>query len=64
LRLIYIEDSTAESIVNAIKKLLIDAKLQLIKMQGIGTDNASTMIGINSGVYTRVKKDVPYLILI
>jgi len=64
LRLIYIENGTAESIVNAIKKLLIDAKLQLIKMQGIGTDNASTMVEINSGVYARLKKDVPHLILI
>ncbi|XP_067213025.1 zinc finger protein 862-like [Linepithema humile] len=64
LRLIHIEDGTARSIVNAIKKLLIDAKLQLIKMQGIGTDNASTMVGVNSGVYAQLKKDVPHLILI
>jgi len=62
LRLIYIEDATAESIVNAIKKLLIDAKLQLIKMQRIDTDNAS--VGINLGVYARLKKDVSHLILI
>lgn len=62
--LIHIEDGTAESIVSAIKKILNDTKLQLIKMQGIGTDNASTMVGVNSGVYARLKKDIPHLILI
>lgn len=62
--LIHIEDGTAESIISAIKKILNDTKLQLIKMQGIGTDNASTMVGVNSGVYARLKKDIPHLILI
>ena len=43
-KLIHIEDATAESIINVIQKLLIDTKLQLIKMQGMGTDNVS-MVG-------------------
>lgn len=64
LSLIHIEDGTAEFIVNAIKKTLMDIKLQLIKMQGIDTDNASTMVGINSGVHARLKKDILHLILI
>lgn len=36
LSLIHIEDGTAESIVSAIKKILIYTRMQLIKMQGIG----------------------------
>lgn len=63
LNLIDIEDGTAKSIINAIKEVLINARSQLVIMQGIGIDNASTMIGANSGVYVRLK-DVPYLILI
>lgn len=32
-------------------------------MIGIGTDNASTIIGINNGLYQKLKSEVPSLIL-
>lgn len=31
---------------------------------GIGTDNASVMVGINNGVYQLLKREVPHLVLI
>lgn len=64
LGLIEIEDGPAECIVRAMKNMLSDAKLNLQNMQSIGTDNASTMVGINSGVYARLKAKIPHLTLI
>ena len=64
LGLIHIQDGTAECIVLAIKKILSDVKLKLTNLQGLGTDNASAMVGVNAGVYAILKVDVPHLVLI
>ncbi|CAG4963605.1 unnamed protein product [Parnassius apollo] len=50
-----IEDGTAVSIVNGIKGLLAEIKINLKKLIGIGTDNASVMTGTNSGVHALLK---------
>lgn len=31
---------------------------------GIGTDNASVMVGVNNGVFTKLKEEVPHLVLV
>lgn len=31
---------------------------------GIGTDDASVMVGVNNGVYQKLKMDVPHLLLV
>ncbi|CAH1109742.1 unnamed protein product [Psylliodes chrysocephalus] len=65
LGLVNIENGTAACIVSAIKTLLQqDYGLDLKKLQGIGTDNASTMVGINNGVFAKLKEEVPHLILV
>jgi len=38
--------------------------LQLNKVVGIGTDNASMIVRVNNGVYKKVKNNIPSLILI
>ncbi|CAG5046128.1 unnamed protein product [Parnassius apollo] len=55
LGLVEIEDGTAVSIVNGIKGLLAEIKINLKKLIGIGTDNASVMTGTNSGVHALLK---------
>ena len=61
---IQIEKSDAESIVSALRAFLTHNKCIVANQVGIGNDNASIMAGINNGVYTELKKDVPLLILI
>lgn len=39
-------------------------RLDLQNLLAIGTDNASVMVGINNGVYAKLKAEVPSLILI
>lgn len=64
LSLAELEKCDAESIVAAIKYTLKEINLDLKKLQGIGTDNASVMVGINNGVYQVLKREIPHLILI
>lgn len=59
-----LEKGDAASIVKAVKEVVQDFNLDLLKMQGIGTDNASVMTGVNTGVYKRLKAEIPHLILI
>nr|CAI5822119.1 unnamed protein product [Callosobruchus analis] len=54
----------AHSIASAIKDTLDAHKLPLNQLVGIATDNASTVIGINNGLFQILKQDVPNLILI
>lgn len=63
LNLVELEACDAESIVNALKGELKNKKLDLHNLLAIGTDNASVMIGVNNGVYQKLKKEVPSLIL-
>lgn len=64
LGLLHIENGTADCLVTAIKMLLNKSNLNLSNLQGIGTDNASTMVGVNNGVFTKLKEEVPHLVLI
>lgn len=54
----------AASIVDAIKETLNLFQLNIKNLRGLGTDNASVMIGINNGVYKQLKEEVPNLVLI
>lgn len=62
--LVELDAGNAESIVAALKNVLAKYKLNIKNLKGIGTDNASVMVGINNGVYTKLKQDIPNLVLI
>ena len=49
-----------------IKEVLEEFNLPTENLKGLGTDNASVMIGAHSGVYERLKRDLnlPNLVLI
>lgn len=64
LALVEISNCDAESITNAIKITLESKGLSLKKLVGIGTDNASVMVGINNGVHQKLKEHIPSLILV
>ena len=64
LGLVQLDQCNAESIVLALKRFLADKKLDLKNLTAIGSDNASVMVGINNGVYAKLKKDIPSLVLI
>ncbi|CAL4248430.1 unnamed protein product, partial [Meganyctiphanes norvegica] len=59
-----IESCTSIGIVNCLKATINKVGLDLCNLDGIGTDNASAMVGINNGVYQLLKKEIPGLILI
>ena len=63
LNLIELEACTADAIVNALKQELLNRKLDLAKLVAIDTDNASDMVGVNNGVFLKLKKEIPYLLL-
>lgn len=66
LGLVELDSSNAEAITNALIMLLEECKLNLNQLTGIGTDNASVMTGVNSGVYKILKENhsLPNLILV
>lgn len=55
LGLVELEDGTANSIVNGVKGLLFALNIEIKKMIGIGTDNATVMTGTNNGVHALLK---------
>lgn len=57
--------ANARSIVDALISLINDLKLDIRKLMGIGTDNASVMVGINNGVFQILKEEynLPHLVL-
>lgn len=57
-------ECNALAILNAIKSCLTKFNLNLNNMIGLGTDNASVMVGVNNGVYKLLKDENPYIILI
>lgn len=62
-----LETSDARGIVNTIIKTVQgEMELNLQNLVGLGTDNASVMIGINNGVYKIMKEEygLPHLILV
>lgn len=64
LDLAELHECNAEGIVSAIKKTLKRFDLRLENLMGIGTDNASVMVGVNNGVHSKLKEEVPHLILV
>ena len=58
LNLIELETCTADAIVYALKQELLNKKLV-----AIGTDSASVMVGVNNGVFSKLKKEIPHLLL-
>ncbi|XP_036149363.1 uncharacterized protein LOC118647829 isoform X1 [Monomorium pharaonis] len=64
LKLESLEGGDARSIVKAIKVALTEYGLSVQKMRGLGTDNASVMIGVNNGVFRQLKEEIPHLLLI
>lgn len=54
----------AESLVAAIRATLQKLGLKFENLHGLGTDNASVMVGINNGVYAKLKEYVPNLVLV
>ena len=63
LCLIELDKCDADSIVKALKKELMSKQLNIKKLVVIGTDNASVIIGVNNGVYKRLKTENSSLIL-
>lgn len=57
-------ECNAMAIVTAIKTCLKKFDLDIKNMVGLGSDNASVMVGINNGVFKMLKEDNPNLILI
>lgn len=49
---------------SGILKVLNDFSLSILKMRGLGSDNASVMVGINNGVYQKLLQDNPAIILV
>jgi len=56
LNILEIDNGTAASVVDGIKKTLLIYNLDIQKMRGIGSDNASVMTGKNNGVHAILKK--------
>ncbi|KAE9524063.1 hypothetical protein AGLY_015544 [Aphis glycines] len=57
-------ECNAQAIVDAMKSALQKYNLDIKNLIGIGSDNASVMVGINKGVYAILKQENPNLILI
>lgn len=66
LSLVPIKSGTAVDVASAVIDTLNSFGLNPNNLLGIGTDNASTMIGVNNGVHALLKRDLnlPNLILI
>ncbi|GBP31943.1 hypothetical protein EVAR_18482_1 [Eumeta japonica] len=54
---------TSIRVVDHLGETLKRFDLRLENLMGIGTDNTSVMVGVNNGVYTKLKEEVPHLIL-
>ncbi|XP_031328721.1 uncharacterized protein LOC116159845 [Photinus pyralis] len=64
LELAHIEDGTAKCITETVKQVLQKHKLPLQNLQGMGTDNAAAMVGVNNGVFALLKSEIPHLRLV
>ncbi|KAF2351405.1 protein of unknown function DUF4371, partial [Trinorchestia longiramus] len=64
LSLVMLDSCDANGIIDALKTELANLKLNLANLIAIGTDNASVMVGVNNGVYKKLKEEVPSLILV
>ena len=64
LAVVELTDCTADGIVSTLKQCLQVKGLNLFKLLAIGTDNASVMIGVNKGVFVKLRQEIPHLQLI
>ena len=59
LTTVEVEDSSAQGLYTAVKKVFHDRSVPLSNIFGFGSDNCSTMMGVNSGFQALLKEDVP-----
>lgn len=64
LGLVELSACDAQAIFDAVITLLKDCRLDVKLIKGIGSDNASVMVGINNGVHAKLKEVIPNVILI
>ena len=62
LALAPIEECSAKALANVVKSTLKKYNLDIKKLVGIGTDNASVMTGVNNGLCAKLKVGQPSLI--
>jgi len=62
LSLVELEACDADAITDAVLTTLKKKNLNIKNMVGLGSDNASVMVGINNGVYKKILTEVPTLI--
>lgn len=63
LKLQEIDQGDADSIVKAIRSVLVEFDLDILMLVGLGTDNANVNTGHICGVYAKLKAEVKHLIL-
>jgi hypothetical protein len=56
--------SDSQSIADEILRCLKEDKLEVSRLVGIGTDNASVMTGSNNSVFTKLRELQPSLLLV
>jgi len=56
------ETCDSKAIAEAVTSTLMNKGLDVKNMIGLGSDNASVMVGINNGVYQKLLTEVPTLI--
>ncbi|KAE8736862.1 hypothetical protein FOCC_FOCC017682 [Frankliniella occidentalis] len=64
LSLVVLEAGNAAAIVKGIKEVLARYKLDIQKMRGLGSDNASVVTGCHDGVFAMLQREVPHLVLV
>lgn len=62
LALVEMEACDSDAITQAVTSTLREKGLNIKNMVGLGSDNASVMVGINNGVYQKILKEVPTLV--
>jgi hypothetical protein len=63
LDLVELENANADAIADALLAILQKYNLKIKNVKGIGTDNASVMVGINNGLYNKLQLHAPNLTL-
>ncbi|KAE9528598.1 hypothetical protein AGLY_012173 [Aphis glycines] len=62
LSLVEMQACDADAITDEVCKTIEEKGLDITKIVGFGSDNASVMVGMNNGVYKKLKEKVPSLI--
>lgn len=64
LQLVELTTCDSDGIIAGIKEVLQIFELKIENMRGLGTDNASVMVGINNGVFKKLQQENPKIVLI